>query len=89
MFAPRIGPDELDLLRRAEIRYVVVDFRLARDPPIYSYYFESAEPDAGNHTTPMPLASLQKFDTLPGVARIYDSGDIVIYDIRGLVNSVQ
>jgi hypothetical protein len=86
MFAPRVGPDELDLLRRARIRYVVVDFRLARDPPIYSFYFESAEPDAGNHTTPMPLASLQKWDTLPGVARIYDSGDIVIYDIRGLVN---
>jgi hypothetical protein len=85
MFAPRIGPDELDLLRRAQIRYVVVDFRLARDPPIYKYYFESAEPDGGNHTTPMPLASLQKFDGLPGVARIYDSGDIVIYDIRGLV----
>jgi len=86
MFAPRIGPEELDLLRRAAIRYVVVDFRLARDPPLYKYYFESAEPDAGNHTTPMPLASLEKFDALPGVARIYDSGDIVIYDIRGLVN---
>lgn len=88
VFSSRIGPDELALLQRAQIRYIVVDFRLAHDPPIYSYYFESAEPNAGNHTTPLPLASLKKFDVLPGVARIYDSGDIVIYDIRGLVNSV-
>jgi hypothetical protein len=88
MFSSRIGPDELDLLRRAKIRYVVVDFRLARDPPLYKYYFESAEPDAGNHTTPMPLESLLKFDTVPGIARIFDSGDIVIYDVRGVVNDV-
>jgi hypothetical protein len=88
MFSSTIGPGELDLLRRAAIRYIVVDFRLAKDPPVYSYYFESAEPGAGNHTTPMPLASLLKFDVLPGVTRIYDSGDIVIYDIRGLVNGV-
>jgi hypothetical protein len=85
MFSARIGPDELDLLRRAAIRYVVVDFRLAQAPPIYSYYFESAEPGAGNHTTPMPLAALKKFDVLQGVTRIYDSGDIVIYDIQKLV----
>ena len=88
MFSSTIGPGELDLLRRAAIRYIVVDFRLAKDPPVYGYYFESAEPGAGNHTTPMPLASLLKFDVLRGVTRIYDSGDIVIYDIRGLVNGV-
>ena len=40
------------------------------------------------HTSPIPLAALQKFDTLKGVTRIYDSGDIVIYDMRGLVNAI-
>ena len=28
--------------------------------------------------------SLQKFDSLPGVLRIYDSGNIIVYDVRGL-----
>jgi hypothetical protein len=86
MFAPTIGRSELDIIRRGNIHYVVVDLRLARDVPVYPYYFESAEPDAGQHTTPFPLASLQKFDGLPGVTRIYDSGDIIIYDVRGLVD---
>jgi hypothetical protein len=86
MFAGRVGPAELDVMRRAGIRYVVVDLRLARDLPVFGVYFESAEPDAGRHTTPIPLAALQKFDGLRGVTRIYDSGDIIIYDVRGLVD---
>jgi hypothetical protein len=88
VFARKLGPGELDVLVRGRIRYVVVDLRLARDLPIYKYYFESAEPDAARHTSPIPLAALQKFDTLKGVTRIYDSGDIVIYDMRGLVNAI-
>jgi hypothetical protein len=87
VFAQKLGPGEMDVLVRGRIRYVVVDLRLARDVPIYKYYFESAEPDAGRHSTPIPLAALQKFDTLKGVTRIYDSGDIIIYDMRGLVDA--
>jgi len=86
MLAQTLGRGELDIMRRAGIRYVVVDLRLARDVPVYKYWFESAEPDAGQHTTPIPLAALQKFDGLRGVTRIYDSGDIIIYDVRGLVD---
>lgn len=86
MLAQTLGRGQLDIMRQAGIRYVVVDLRLARDVPVYKYWFESAEPDAGQHTTPIPLAALQKFDGLRGVTRIYDSGDIIIYDVRGLVD---
>ena len=86
MFDQRVGPVELDVMRRGGIHYLVVDLRLARDLPVFSVYFESAEPDAGRHTTPIPLAALQKFDGLRGVTRIYDSGDIIIYDVGGLVD---
>jgi hypothetical protein len=86
MFAQTLDPAMLDVMRRARIRYVVVDLRLARAPPVYGVYFERSEPDAGRHTTPIPLAALQKFDGLRGVTRIYDSGDIIIYDVRGLVD---
>jgi hypothetical protein len=87
MFNPTLTDVDLDLMRRAAIRYVVVDLRLSRDVPVYKYYFENAEPDAGRHTTPIPLASLQKFDGMDGVTRIYDSGDIIIYDVRALVDA--
>ena len=32
--------------------------------------------------TPLPLAGLTKFNHVPGVARVYDSGNIVIYDLK-------
>jgi len=34
-------------------------------------------------TAPLPRAGLTKFDGVPGVSRVYDSGDIEIYDMRG------
>jgi hypothetical protein len=86
MFRDTLGPDDVALIRQGGIRYIVVDLRLARSLPVYKYYFESAEPDAGRHTTPISLTALEKFDGLPGVTRVYDSGDIIIYDVQGLVD---
>lgn len=87
MFDTSLTPADVALLQRGGIEYVVVDLRLAADIPAYAYVFEQDEPNAGNHTTPMPLPALQKWDSIPGVTRIYDSGDIVIYDIRGLADA--
>jgi hypothetical protein len=87
MFAPAITSIELNVLRREQIRYVVVDLRISRDLPVVNVYFDVTEPDAGQHTVPFPLPALEKFDGLDGVTRIYDSGDIVIYDVRGLVDA--
>jgi hypothetical protein len=69
--------------RRAEaqaVRYVLVDWRLSQSLPASGSYF----PD-GSYTgpDPLPMADLTKFDHLPGAARIYDSGNIVIYDLGG------
>jgi hypothetical protein len=87
MYAQTLDPTLIGILRQGGIRYVVVDLRLARDVPVYAYVFEQAEPGAGNHTTPMPLAVLQKWDVLPGVRRIYDSGDLIVYDIQGYLDA--
>jgi hypothetical protein len=87
MYARTLGPNLIDILRQGRIRYVVVDLRLAEDVPVYAYVFEQAEPGAGSHTAPMPLAALQKWDGLPGVHRIYDSGDLIVYDIQGYLDA--
>ena len=34
--------------------------------------------------TPLDPAGFAKFDTLPAVSRIFDSGDIQIFDLKGL-----
>lgn len=83
-FARTIGPDERALLRAAGVRYLVVDHRLSRGLPQFGIYFEPGEPNEFQHTAPISPAALAKFDGLPGVHRLFDSGDIVIYDVEVL-----
>ncbi len=83
-FSPRIGPREEQDLRLAAIRYLVVDNRLSTGLPLRGTYFVPWEPDANNHTIPIDAAALAKFDDVPEIDRLFDSGDIVIYDVRAL-----
>jgi hypothetical protein len=64
------------------IGYVLVDRRLSEMLPVSGQYFP-VDPNVGKYTRPLPLAGLTKFNHVPGVARIYDSGNIVIYDLKG------
>jgi hypothetical protein len=66
--------------RAQDVQYVLVDWRLSTSPPASGSFF----PGGPSSNRPIPLADLEKFENLPGVSRIYDSGDIVIYDLQGL-----
>jgi hypothetical protein len=75
-----------------KIDYLVVDLRDSQFPPRYRYYFNQMEIyDDGlqNHFSdkPFPLYLLIKFDEMPGLQRIYDNGDIVIYATKPLILS--
>lgn len=80
-FSPIVGDLELSTLEKNEIQYLVVDRRLSTALSITGAYFESGEPQAGNHKEPMNLELLEKFDSVPWVDRLFDSGDIMIYDV--------
>ncbi|HJZ48192.1 MAG TPA: hypothetical protein VKE41_13530, partial [Roseiflexaceae bacterium] len=82
--APKLGPAERQILRAGRVRYVVVDRRLSAALPSAGVYFERGETSGESYTTPIDPAVLAKFDALAGVNRLFDSGDIVIYDIAGL-----
>ncbi len=64
------------------VQYALVDRRLSEDLPVSGGYFP-ADSNAGRYTHPLALAGLTKFNHVPGVARLYDSGNIVIYDLEG------
>jgi hypothetical protein len=82
-YAPKVTPEEVKLIERLQLRYLVVDYRLTKSRPAFGVYFEVDKPK-----TPMPASSLAKFDGLSNVNRIFDSGDIAIYDVSKLyVNS--
>jgi hypothetical protein len=79
-FDHRLTPFDISLIRRAEVRYVFVDDRLAQGLPLYGTYVADGEP----HTR-LTLAQLNKFDSYPGIRRVYDNGPIKVYDVSALL----
>lgn len=86
-FSLEVGPEEHDILKRGRVRYLVVDHRLSSGLPMVGVYFEQGEPDSFRHTTPLNPAALTKFDGLKNVNRLFDGGDVVIYDV-GVLSGV-
>jgi len=80
--SPIFTADAAYLVQAQSIGYVLVDRQLSDMLPASGQYFP-VDTNAGRYTRPLPLADLTKFDRVPGVARIYDSGNIVIYDLQG------
>ena len=80
--AAQLGPKELALLRQAHIHYLVVDLRLSQALPLLGFYYEQSEQNAFHHAVPVSITALAKFHHLPNVDRIFDSGDIIIYDVK-------
>lgn len=70
-----------DFLREHGIDYVVVDRRVASRNSLIGYYYprlsEEDDPPISNW-----LNVRRKYERLPGSGRIFDNGDIVVYDIR-------
>ena len=56
-------------------------------PTVTGTYFSRTEPGAYQHTAPLPVESMVKFDGVDGLDRIYDSGSIRVYDTAGLLRS--
>lgn len=78
---PGLTPEMVDVLMGNDIRYIVMDRRRVRDDKAVAYFFTSRRAEAAGL---LPSAWTSKFDRQPGVSRIYDSGDLAIYDIGGL-----
>lgn len=80
-FTEQFGPAQNELIQGAGVDYLVVDMRLSRGLPLIGRYFERGEPAT---KTPIRAAALRKFDAVPGLSRIYDNGQIVVYQARGI-----
>jgi hypothetical protein len=83
-FDTRFSAADRALIKRARIAYLVVDRRLSTGLPRVGVYLEQGEQRQFRHPTPVSQRALTKFDSVPGVARIYDNGAVVIYDLRRL-----
>jgi hypothetical protein len=86
-FAPDFSPFIESIIANGEIRYLVVDKRLSEGLPLTGIYYDTVEPDTFRHTKPMDIGALTKFDGARTIDRVYDSGDIVIYDTGQLLQA--
>ncbi len=76
-FSSQFDHSDLSLIRKDRIRYIVVDRRLASSLPLFGTYFEPGE---AKPATRLTAAELGKFDSIPGIDRVYDNGPIQVYD---------
>jgi len=87
VFASNLGVAEQTILQRGKVQYLVVDHRLSSALPLFGVYFEPGEPGSYQHTTPVDPGVLTKFDAIGNISRIYDDGDVVVYDVTDISNA--
>jgi hypothetical protein len=85
-FSLELGAEEIKLLGDAQIDFVLTDRRLSSALPVVGVYYEKGEISTGRWTEPISPQVLAKFDGVNNVSRIFDSGDIQIYDVRTLTS---
>jgi hypothetical protein len=81
---PRWTAADVRLARDQGVRYLMVDLRLSEQRPASGTYFTDQSTTC---PAPVPQGDLLKFDAVPGVSRIYDSGNIIIYDLRAVTDA--
>jgi hypothetical protein len=67
-------------LQELATTYLWVDIRLSEQLPVTGGYFAS-DPQAGKYKAPIPRQALTKFDDLPETDRMYDNGNVRIYNM--------
>jgi hypothetical protein len=71
----------VDLIDAQSARYLDVDLRMTQQMPVTGNYFP-VDIRANEHKAPIDPSALIKFDNVPGISRIYDSGVDRFYDLR-------
>jgi hypothetical protein len=80
--APELDADAQHIVSVDRLGYLVADKRISTDRPAVGFYFTRHEPGAYRHERPIHLRGLVKWDLVCPVGRVFDSGNIVVYDTR-------
>jgi hypothetical protein len=79
----KISPAVANSIEEQKVQYVVADIRITKTVPVDGNPIFPADPFAGHYRIPIPKSSLTKFNSLPGVSRIYNNGPISVYSLIG------
>ena len=79
------GSGVITIIQKDGIQYLVVDHRLSSSLPYSGTYFNLTG-TSGESAQQIQSAALTKFDSVQNVTRIFDSGDIVIYNVGAILH---
>jgi hypothetical protein len=80
-YPPKVTDDVLAEIRRSAVQYVVVQ-RDVLDLPTGVTRFDDSEPTQ-YYNSPLPAASLSKFDASSAFREIYAAGSLLVYQVVG------
>jgi hypothetical protein len=80
-----ISPAMEQQIKAQNIQFVLADQRISSGVPVAGEPIFYPDPFGGHYRKPIPVTSLNKFNSITGVSRIFDDGPIVIYDFRGSI----
>jgi hypothetical protein len=78
---PIFTPSMHSVVTGQRVRYLVMDRRRIRDDRTVGYFFAS---DRAARAGIFPRTWYEKLDRQPGVSKVFDSGDLDIYDVSRL-----
>jgi len=85
LLSPTLDQAGLRFIASHRIEYVLADRRLSLALPLAGgAYVIGSEMGGRPKTSPLDPAAFTKFDMLPAASRVFDSGDIQIFDLKGL-----
>lgn len=84
----KFGPGVVTILRQDGIEFLLVDRRLSTALPYVGTYFNLPANGGQQNTRPIDPAALAKFDSVQNVSRVFDSGDIIIYNVETVTNGL-
>jgi hypothetical protein len=80
MSAAPVRPEVLKNVLDAEIKYFVVDSRMATTRPLIGHWFTRDEPGAGGKDV-FPRAAIERFNCLPWLHAVYAAGPLTVYEV--------
>jgi hypothetical protein len=82
-FASDLNPSVLDILRTAKVQYLFTNRRRISWDLMFGVYVKSAAESTDPNARYLAPEAITKFENVNGSSRIFDSGNIVIYDVGG------
>jgi len=84
-FGASFDPYPRSIVTSGQIHYLMIDHRFLTDPSLLGFYYESGEPHLPGVPTLDPVG-YAKLDTVPLLSRIYDEGNLVMFDSGRLLH---